>query len=411
MQYILQEVDSPKLEQEFLDVVKLIYRDYPNYVRPFDSSIKQIFDPKKNKLFSDGEAIRWVVKESDSCRVVGRIAAFYNREQASLEEQPTGGCGFFEAIDNKEVAFLLFDAAREWLKSKGMEAMDGPINFGARDAFWGLLVENFDSQPLFENPYNPPYYKALFEEYGFMNYFNQHSYVKKIEVGALSEAVYERVKRLRENPSFRFEHAKRNNLDKLIEDFRVVYNKAWSGFSGVKEMTREEALSMMNMLKPIFDERLLYFAYYDNEPVGFFIMIPDLNRIIGDFDGKLGFWQMIKLWWRLKVRRKVDRVFGLIFGVTPEFQGKGVESGMIYAFEEQVKGLSYKSLELAWIGDFNPVMMRMVESFVCASKFKMHTTYRYLFDREKEFKRCPSLRRKRKPMPQRESSEAENKEN
>ena len=244
-----------------------------------------------------------------------------------------------------------------------------------------------------------------------MNYFNQHSYVKKIEVGALSEAVYERVKRLRENPSFRFEHARRNNLDKLIEDFRVVYNKAWSGFSGVKEMTREEALSMMNMLKPIFDERLLYFAYYDNEPVGFFIMIPDLNRIIGDFDGKLGFWQMIKLWWRLKVRRKVDRVFGLIFGVTPEFQGKGVESGMIYAFEEQVKGLSYKSLELAWIGDFNPVMMRMVESFVCASKFKMHTTYRYLFDREKEFKRCPSLRRKRKPMPQQESSEAENKEN
>ena len=392
--YTLQEVTSTSDDRAFFDVVDRIYAGNPCWVRPIDDSIRKIFDPATNPLFREGEAIRWIARDHTG-QVVGRIAAFYNREQAALEEQPTGGCGFFEAIDDQQVADLLFDAAREWLRARGMEAMDGPINFGSRDSFWGLLVQGFEFQPLFENPYNPPYYKALFENYGFKNYFNQHTYLREINVGHLSDSVYERVKRLQENPEYRFTHISKKHLDTLTEDFRTVYNKAWANFSGVKTMSAEQAQKIMNSLRPIIDEKLIYFAYHNDEPIGFFVMIPDLNRIIGDFHGKLNWWNKLRLMWALKVSRKADRAFGLIFGVSPEYHGKGVESGMIYAFEQEVKELPYKSLELAWIGDFNPVMMRMVESYVCASRHKMHTTYRYLFDREKEFKRCPSLRRKR----------------
>ena len=392
--YTLQEVTSTSDDRAFFDVVDRIYAGNPCWVRPIDDSIRKIFNPEANPLFREGEAIRWIARDHTG-QVVGRIAAFYNREQAALEEQPTGGCGFFEAIDDQQVADLLFDAAREWLRARGMEAMDGPINFGSRDSFWGLLVQGFEFQPLFENPYNPPYYKELFENYGFKNYFNQHTYLREINVGHLSDSVYERVKRLQENPEYRFTHISKKHLDTLTEDFRTVYNKAWANFSGVKTMSAEQAQKIMNSLRPIIDEKLIYFAYHNNEPIGFFIMIPDLNRIIGDFHGKLNWWNKLRLMWRLRVSRKADRAFGLIFGVSPEYHGKGVESGMIYAAEQEVKKLPYKSLELAWIGDFNPVMMRMVESYVCASRHKMHTTYRYLFDREKEFKRCPSLRRKR----------------
>lgn len=391
--YTLQEVTDRASEQQFLDVVDRIYAGNPWWVRPIDGSIRQIFNPAKNKLFQGGEAVRWIARDEQG-NVVGRIAAFYNREQTALEEQPTGGCGFFEALNDQTLADLLFDAARDWLKARGMEAMDGPINFGPRDSWWGLLVENFECQPLFENPYNPPYYQALFEHYGFQNYFNQHTYLRPLQKGLFSDSVYERVKRLKENPAYRFEHVHKRDLERVTEDFRTVYNKAWAGFSGVKEMSREQAMKMMNALRPIFDERLLYFAYYENQPIGFFIMIPDLNRIIGDFNGRFGWWQKLRLWWRLKCTRKADRVFGLIFGVTPEFHGKGIESGIIHAFEQSVDKLPYKSLELAWIGDFNPVMMRMVEGYVCATRHKMHTTYRYLFDRTKEFKRCPRVSRK-----------------
>lgn len=392
--YTLHQVNTAKDEREWLDMVESIYEGNEYWVRPIDDSLKAIFNPKSNKLFENGEAIRWVARDKQG-KTVGRIAAFYNREQAAIEEQPTGGCGFFESINDQEVATLLFDAAREWLQSKGMEAMDGPINFGPRDSWWGVLVNGFESQPLFENPYNPPYYKELFEEYGFQNYFNQHTYNRKVEVGLFSDSVYERVKRLQTMPEYRFEHIKKSELERVTEDFREVYNKAWSKFSGVKQMTKEQAMKLMSALKPILDERIVYFAYYNDQPIGFFIMIPDLNRIIADFKGKFGWWNKLRMMWRLKFTNKADRVFGLIFGVSPEYHGKGIESGIIYAFEQDVKNLPYKSLELAWIGDFNPVMMRMVEGYVCATKHKMHTTYRYLFDREKEFKRCPRLGLKR----------------
>jgi GNAT superfamily N-acetyltransferase len=150
----------------------------------------------------------------------------------------------------------------------------------------------------------------------------------------------------------------------------------------------------MRTLKPIIDPQLIYFAYHNDEPIGFFVMVPDLNRIIGKFNGKFGWWQKLRLVWKLKVRKSCDRAFGIIFGITPEFQGKGIESAiMTYILENYVqKGHShYRSFEFAWIGDFNPVMNRMIERYVCASKHKMHTTYRYLFDRTREFHRCPRL--------------------
>ena len=153
--YVLQEVVTPALEREWLDLPKKIYKGNRNWVCPLDTDIRKVFDPARNEQFADGEAVRWVVRNRAG-EVVGRIAAFYNREKASLEEQPTGGCGFFESIDDQQVADLMFDASRMWLASRGMEAMDGPINFGQRDAWWGLLVEGYEFQPLYENPYNPP---------------------------------------------------------------------------------------------------------------------------------------------------------------------------------------------------------------------------------------------------------------
>ena len=119
--YVLQEVVDARTEREFLDLPRKIYKGNRNWVCPLDPSIQAVFDPKKNEMFSDGEAIRWIARDKKG-EVVGRIAAFYDREHAFLEEQPTGGCGFFEAINDQELADQLFDAARMWLSSRGMEA-------------------------------------------------------------------------------------------------------------------------------------------------------------------------------------------------------------------------------------------------------------------------------------------------
>lgn len=393
--YTLEEVTTPKQAKEFLDVHKHMYKNDPNWVCPLDDDINKIFDPARNPLFEEGEAVRWLLKDENNASV-GRIAAFYNRDVAEKNEQPTGGCGFFDCINDTAASAVLFDAAKKWLESRGMEAMDGPINFGDRNEWWGVLAEGF-TEPLYANPYNFPYYKDLFEAYGFYNYFNQHSYFRAMVMGELNPSLGEKAERLFNTPGYKFDYARGKKLVDFAEDFRTVYNKGWAKFTGVKPIEADQARKLMKKLKPIVDRKLLYFAYYENEPIGFFIMVPDINKIIGRFNGKFGLWQKMQFLFDLKVRKKADRIFGMIFGVIPEFQGKGIEAGMIRRFEQVAIDMTkqYKSLEIAWIGDFNPVMMRIVESYVRANKFKMHTTYRYLFDSEKEFKRAPRLGRER----------------
>lgn len=391
--YKLETVETPQQQKEFIDFPKKLYKGNRYWVCPLDDDIKKVFDPARNELFEDGEAIRWLLRDG-SGKVAGRIAAFYNRALSGLNDQPTGSCGFFECVNDQAAANMLFDAARQWLAERGMEAMDGPVNFGDRDSWWGLLVDGFELQPLYANPYNPPYYKELFENYGFQNYFNQHTYYRNIGVGEFNQSVYDRVKRLEETPGYKFRHIRKKDLAQVAQDFRMIYNKAWARFPGVKPMDEEHAARLMQSMKPIIDEKLIYFAYFNDEPIGFYIMVPDLNRVIGRFNGKLNLVNKIRLMLMLKFTHKADRVFGIIFGVVPEFQGKGIESGIIHAFEQQLargEVKNYKTLELAWMGDFNPVMIRMVENYVCAQRLKQHVTYRYLFDRTKEFKRCPRM--------------------
>ena len=315
--------------------------------------------------------------------------------KAIKADMPFPECG---AMSEGYIGYHLQQAIGNELASRGMEAMDGPINFGQRRDWWGLLVEGYEFQPLYKNPYNPPYYKELFENYGFRNYFNQHSFIWRVNDSEANKQIFARAERLYTVPGYRVENIDMNNLEEAAESFRVIYNKAWALFSGVKPMTQEEALEMVREMKPIIDPNIIFFAYFNEEPIGFFITVPDLNRLIGKFNGKFGLRQKLRLMWDLKVRKSCDRIFGIIFGITPEFHGKGVESAIMvkyWQFLERTKN-PYKSMELAWIGDFNPVMNRMIETYVCATRHKIHTTYRYLFDRTKEFHRCPRLGVKRR---------------
>ncbi len=397
LKYKLEEVLTPAQKKEFLEFPKRLYKGNRTWVCPLDADIEGRFDPARNELFNGGDAIRWIVRDVTNSRVVGRIGAFFNEDLARINDQPTGGCGFFESIHDQQVADMLFDASRDWLSAHGMEAMDGSINFGDRDQWWGVLVEGFEKQPLYANNYNPPYYKELFENYGFKNYYDQYSYYRNMKVGEFNQSVYDRVKRLNETPGYHFEHiGDKKNMEQVAENFRRIYNKAWALHSGVKPIDTAHAMKLMNMLRPIIDPRLIYFAYFNGEAIGFFIMVPDINRIIGRFKGKLNLINKLRLVWLLN-RGKADRIFAIIFAVDPDFHGKGIESGIMHCFEQtlQKEKLPYKTLELAWVGDFNPVMMRMVENYVCASRYKVHTTYRYLFDRDKEFTRCPRISVKR----------------
>ncbi len=389
--YFLKEIKEAKEEKEFLDFPARLYKEEKNWIRPLDDEVRKVFDPKRNKLFRTGEAIRWLLKDAGG-KTVGRIAAFYDKRSARRHEQPTGGVGFFDCINNREAARMLFDAGKNWLQSKGMQAMDGPVNFGDRDNFWGCLKEGF-YENTFNMNYNFPYYNDLFEQYGFKNYFNQYVYYKDIMEGA-SDMAHEKAQRILKSPDYHFDIFRWKRFEQYAGDFLTIYNKAWARFPGVSAMRLPQAKALLYALKPVIDERAVIFGYYKNEPVAFFIMIPDINQIIRNFNGKLNWFNKIRLYLGLKVFHRTNRLLGLIFGVTPEQQGKGVESALIQRFEDETKkpGFPYVHLEMNWIGDFNPAMMKMVERYVEGHIYKTYVTYRYLFDRSKAFKRAPRLR-------------------
>lgn len=379
--YKIIEVNSKRTISEFLKLPVFINKNDKNYIRPLDEDIEKIFDPKKNKRFHNGDAIRWILVDSNN-KTVGRIAAFYDDKTANKNEQPTGGVGFFECINDINASKVLFEKAKDWLISNGMEAMDGPINFGSREHFWGCLSEGF-YEPIYNMPYNPDYYNSLFEKYGFKNYFNQYTYHLPLVVGNLDPIIKEKADKIKKDPNIKFGFHDKNNPLKSAHNFMTVFNKAWAKFEGVKPVTEKQAKALFKSMKQIIDPRLIIFAFNKGEPIAFFIMIPDLYQITRKFNGNFNIINKLRLLYDLKVRKVCTRAVGLIFGVVPEFQGKGVAEGMIIFFEDEVgTGVRYTDLEMNWIGDFNPKMMKLVQQLGSSIR-KTHITYRYIFDRKK----------------------------
>ncbi len=394
--FSLEQVLDKKQAKEFLDLPARLYKNEPSWIRPLDNEIEAVFDPKKNKLLRKGSVARWLLRNQSGVSV-GRVAAFINSDVVSKEEQPTGGMGFFECINNQEAAFMLFDKCKEWLEAGGMEAMDGPINFGDRDRWWGCLTDGFSFIPNYGMPYNFSYYSEMFEAYGFKNYFNQYTYARPVSMDGVSAIVREKADRLAANPEYSFRHIRMNQLGKLATDFRTVYNKGWAKHGGVPEMSEAHAKALVKELKPVIDPKLIFFGFHNEEPIGFLILIPQLNEVIRLLNGKLNLWGKIKFFYYLKINKQCKTALGQIFGIIPEYQGKGVEGGLIAAFADMAlkDGYPYTQMEMNWIGDFNPVMMRVMEQ-IGAKVRKTHVTYRLLFDSTKEFKRARALGRVKK---------------
>lgn len=390
--YILKEVVDSKSIRNFLDFPSDLYKNEKCYIRPLDTDLEKIFDTKQNKKFRKGNAIRWILFDLEN-NAIGRIAAFFENFTGKKNNFPTGGCGFFECINKQEAADVLFEAARDWLKDNGMEAMDGPINFGSRETFWGCLKEGF-YEPNYNMPYNQAYYNDLFTNFGFKNYFEQYTYHMPIDPNIMDPIIKDNADRCKKDPKFKFISVNKKQLDKFAQDFITIFNEAWSKFPGVKAMNIKQSIAMFKSMKPIIETRAVIFGYYDGRPVGFFIMIPDLFQSYKKFNGKFGLIQKIWLMYDLKINKKYSKLIGLIFGVVPEFQKRGVAGGMIMHFASQVNkpGFHYTDLEMNWIGDFNHGMIKLVKQLGATVK-KTHITYRYLFDRNKTFERAEVLKK------------------
>ena len=372
----LIEVANWKQAREFIDLPKRLYKNDPDWICPLDSDVEAIFDPSHNVFFSHGLCNRWLLADKNG-EIIGRVAAFINYEKSHKNPQPTGGVGFFECIQDQGAAFLLLDTAKAWLKTKGMAAMDGPINFGENDKYWGLLIHGFKPPSLGMN-YNPPYYKEFFESYGFTKLYDQLTNFLDATT-PLPERFTKIADWVMKKPDYSFRHFEKSKFDQYAADFREIYNDAWSNFENFTPIQMGTIKESFRQMKAIMDEKIIWFAYYKNEPIAVVLCLPDVNQILKHVHGKLNLWGKLKFFWYSKTQR-VERLRIIIMGCKKKFQNHGIESALIRCLQlEVLPRNTITGVELAWVGDFNDKMIALHEA-TGATQDKIHRTYRYIFN-------------------------------
>jgi hypothetical protein len=367
-------VEDKKSKQEFLNVVESIYQNDKSWIRPLDNDIEKVFDKNSNPFFKHGQCTRWILKDNNN-KTIGRVAAFINEKKAHNYEVPTGGMGFFECINNKEAAFLLFDTAKNWLQEKGMKAMEGPINFGENDTFWGLLVEGF-TPPSYGMNYHLPYYHQFFVDYDFITAYEQLT--NHINLTIPFPARFTKIANwVAAKPDYSFEHFKKANAEKYINDLMEIYNDGWQDFENFVPIKKETLTESFKQMEVIMDENLIWFAYANGEPAAFVVIIPDANQMIKGLNGKLGLIEKLKFAYKRWIG--VKRMRAIVMGTKTKFQKLGLESALFIKLGEYVLPKNqYVELELSWVGDFNEKMIAIHEA-TGATFGKRHLTMRKTF--------------------------------
>jgi len=382
------EVQTTKGWKLFHRVPHIVYRNDPNFIAPLESDVESVFDPEKNKAHENGEIQAFVLLDPQG-QPVGRIAAFIDYNRSIDSPYLLGGIGFFECIQNEAYAIALFQRAQEHLQDKGVKIIEGPVNFGERDKFWGLLTEGF-YPPLYQENYNPEHYRHYFEDFGFRP-FEQILTFR----GQLQDVPGERFKAIAERASRRYGfHAvslNESNNKTFAKHFTDVYNVAFRDRPFFKPISPENMHKIFQQLRPISDPRMAIVVYVGDKPVGFAAFIPDINPYLRKANGKLNFLSIPGFFYRLKTAREM-LLKGIAFGILPEYQGTGVFAVLVAKAHASPTVTRYQNYYLATIRGHNSLMIKSITKLAVQVN-RVHLSFRKNLDPAIPFEPYPFLER------------------
>lgn len=368
---VLPVTDSV-LEEAFYSVPSAIYQNDPYWVQPFNRELKSVFDENVNPFFKHGISRRWVLIRDNE--VIGRIAAFVDYEKMVEDGKRIGKIGFFESVNSKEAADALFRAACSWLWQKyAIDTVEGPVNFGENDKFWGLRISGSDT-PSYGMNYNPDYYIQLFGQIGFKEHYRQLT--NKISLkNPLPHRFQKIAERVEANEKYSFIPFSWKEKERFIKDFVTIYNKAWADFKNFTPLSEEYLRQSLLDLKPVMEEDFIWFAYVRGEPAGLVVGVPDVNEALSGIKGDFNWKNKLKFL-AFKTFKGFSRARVIIMGIVPEFQRLGLESALILkSFQAGQKKPGYKEVLLAWVGDFNEKMIA-IHNAMNAVPHTVHATFR-----------------------------------
>ncbi|MDA3860630.1 MAG: hypothetical protein PF445_05340 [Melioribacteraceae bacterium] len=341
---------------KFLKFAWKIYKGDPNWVPPLMMDKKKLLNKDKNPFFKTSQMEMFMAYKDGE--PVGRIAAIKNDIHNEVHKENIGFFGFFESINDQEVANTLLDKAKEWLKSKGVDAMRGPANPSSNDEF-GMLLEGFDEPPRLMMTYNPKYYLELMENYGLKKVKDLLAYSLDNKKLLQSEKIIRVADIARRRSKVEIKQINLKKFKSELEKVKYVYNQAWAPNWGFIPMTDEEIDNLAKELKPLIEESLVVFAEVEGKVVAFALVMLDYNILFKDFNGKLFPFNVIKLFTQ---RKKIKWARVLTLGIIPEYQKRGIDALLYYEITKRAEKLGIMNGEASWILEDNEMMTRGAEA-------------------------------------------------
>ncbi len=351
------EVNTPASLDQFFLLPSDIYKNDKNWVIQLGSDIEHVFSDRTNSMFNKGGAKRWIVYD-DWNIPAGRIAAFYHDK---TDNRKMGGFGFFECVENYKIAECLLNTARDWLKEQECTMMEGPINFGDKDRYWGLLTDGFEEPGLYLENYNPPYYKDFFKQFEL----KEKDTILTFKVD-LEKIPFEKgnkvATRLATKEQITFKPFSFEYIAHFARDIHSVYKNSFDDKSRFAYLSEDDITKFINNYRSVIGEELIWLAYKNETPIGLLVFMKDLN-------------QSLNL--SRKQAKTETNLKGFVLSVIPEFQKKGIELGL---FNSLCNVLFKKELKhILYFAGINAKTLPMVSLMnkMNAICWKTHTTFNY----------------------------------
>ncbi len=348
----VKPVTNKKQFNQFIKFPWKIYKNDPNWVPPLLMEKKEILNKEKNPFFKEAD-MEMFLAEKDG-ELVGRIAAIKNDTHNRIHEENIGFFGFFESINDQEVANQLLSTAEKWLKNKGLTAMRGPANPSSNDEY-ALLIEGFDDPPRLMMTYNPKYYMDLLDNYGLKKIKDLLAYRIDNSKMLSSEKLVRVAEYAKKRAGLKIRSVDMKNFKKELELVKYVYNKAWAPNWGFVPMTEDEIDALAKNLKPLIQPEIVIFGEIDGKVVGFALGMLDYNEIFINMNGRLLPFGFIKLFTQ---KKKISWARIITLGLIPEYQKKGLDAVFYYEIAKRAEKIGILKGEASWILEDNEMMTR-----------------------------------------------------
>jgi len=352
---LVRPVESDKDMRTFVSFPRQIYAGDPCWVPPLEKHVHAALDIQRHPFWSHAKRALFLAEKDG--KPAGRICAHIDHNYADHWNTQLGSFGFFECIDDIEVARALFSAAASWLKQHNVQSIRGPMNPSVSSDF-GFREGVPSCPPTFLMAHNPSYYIALAEACGFSIAKRLYAYQKDCKLSPTPDPIYRFAARVKRNPRISLQQASRAQFEKYIHDITDIYNDSWSEHWAYSPVSYEEMLHDFKALKPFWRKEMSIIVYYDGVPAGMTICVPDINELLLLLNGRF---TLSGIFRAAVFRKRFSRCRSILLGFKKQYQGMGLPA-LVYCEAEPFIRKTYSTVECSWIHEDDRDMRELVKA-------------------------------------------------